>query len=76
MGPERDPAIPLGVKHKGISSLKEHWVCSCACPVIPGDGPTRIKYRPSMRICHRSGNVFLASLEIYRLLLITIGNKE
>jgi hypothetical protein len=76
MGPERDPVIPLGVKHKGISSLKEHWVCSCVCPVIPGDGPTQAKYRPSMKICHRSNSVFLVSFEIYKTFLIAIGDKE
>ncbi len=37
MGPERDPIRPLGVKHKGIASLKEHWVCSRDRPIQIGD---------------------------------------
>jgi len=76
MGPERDPTITLGVKHKGISSLKEHWVCSCIYPVIPGDGQTQVKYRPTMKICHRSCRVFLALFEIYMEFLITTGDKR
>jgi hypothetical protein len=33
MGPERDPIRPLGVKHKGIASLKEHGYAPCDRPV-------------------------------------------
>ncbi len=44
MGPGRDPIRPLGVKHKGIASLKEHQVCSCGYLFELGDGQTRFKY--------------------------------
>ncbi|MFT6052198.1 MAG: hypothetical protein ACI9B9_001846 [Halioglobus sp.] len=52
MGPMRDPIRPLGVKHKGIASFKEHKICSCSHPVELGDGRPRFNYGSNFAIFH------------------------
>jgi hypothetical protein len=58
MGPKRDPIRPLGVKHKGIASQKEHQVCSCDRLFKLGDRRSRFKYGSVLVIFHKKLALF------------------
>jgi len=52
MGPKGDPPRPLGVKHKGIASFKEHGYAPYDHLTKLGDRQSRDKYRLNLVLFH------------------------